>query len=156
MLIAFMGGVYEEAATKGRQALLRFRANQIANYEALHHYYFSSHDYDPKYIYYIGRSEHFETWYEDRKNDGPIFKDVEKKSTFAEFVFKDKVYDKFSIWKYDDDDIKIEIEKFKMMKKSLNDNIENLIKNLEDRKNDNANDNIDIDKKIEQLKAIKN
>ncbi|PKC63594.1 hypothetical protein RhiirA1_396710 [Rhizophagus irregularis] len=146
MLIAFMGGVYEEAATKGRQALLRFRANQIANYEALHHYYFSSHDYDPKYIYYIGRSEHFETWYEDRKNDGPIFKDVEKKSTFAEFVFKDKVYDKFSIWKYDDDDIKIEIEKFKMMKKSLNDNIENLIKNLEDRKNDNANDNIDIDK----------
>ncbi|POG75683.1 hypothetical protein GLOIN_2v1475233 [Rhizophagus irregularis DAOM 181602=DAOM 197198] len=157
MLIAFMGGVYEEAATKGRQALLRFRANQIANYEALHHYYFSSHDYDPKYIYYIRRSEHFETWYEDRKNDGPIFKDVEKKSTFAEFVFKDKVYDKFSIWKYDDDDdIKIEIEKFKMMKKSLNDNIENLIKNLEDRKNDNANDNIDIDKKIEQLKAIKN
>ncbi|CAG8453561.1 13580_t:CDS:10 [Rhizophagus irregularis] len=135
MLIAFMGGVYEEAATKGRQALLRFRANQIANYEALHHYYFSSHDYDPKYIYYIRRSEHFETWYEDRKNDGPIFKDVEKKSTFAEFVFKDK---------------------FKMMKKSLNDNIENLIKNLEDRKNDNANDNIDIDKKIEQLKAIKN
>ncbi|PKK62583.1 hypothetical protein RhiirC2_790159 [Rhizophagus irregularis] len=132
MLIAFMGGVYEEAATKGRQALLRFRANQIANYEALHHYYFSSHDYDPKYIYYIGRSEHFET---DRKNDGPIFKDVEKKSTFAEFVFKDKVYDKFSIWKYDDDDdIKIKIEKFKMMKKSLNDNIENLIKNLEDRK----------------------
>ncbi|RGB29765.1 hypothetical protein C1646_766205 [Rhizophagus diaphanus] len=41
-MIAFMGGVYEEAATKGRQALLRFRANQIANYEALYHIHFPS------------------------------------------------------------------------------------------------------------------
>ncbi|PKY45737.1 hypothetical protein RhiirA4_542826 [Rhizophagus irregularis] len=155
MLIAFMGGVYEKAATKGRQALLRFRANQIANYEALYPIHFPPIERDPKYIYYVGQSKTFETWYEDRKDDCAIFKDFEKKSTFEEFVFNEKNYDKFSIWDYDVD-IESEIEKFKTMKNSLNDNIEKMIKNLEDRKNnDNAND-IDIDEKVKMLKAIKN
>ncbi|RGB26308.1 hypothetical protein C1646_770586 [Rhizophagus diaphanus] len=138
MLIAFMSGVYETANTKGRQALLRFRANQIANYEALNQVHFPQIKPDPKYIYYICRSKHFETWYESRKNDGPIFSDFEKKSTFSTFVFEEKDYDEFSLWKYDIDflkkygdiDIKKEIVEFKTKKKSLNDNIDNLIKNL--------------------------
>ncbi|CAG8666631.1 5766_t:CDS:2 [Funneliformis mosseae] len=33
MLNAFMGSVYEEAVIKGRQALLKCKANQIADYE---------------------------------------------------------------------------------------------------------------------------
>ncbi|PKY56958.1 hypothetical protein RhiirA4_448878 [Rhizophagus irregularis] len=98
MLIAFMGGVYEEAAAKGRQALLRFRANQIANYEALYHIHFPPIERDPKYIYYIGQSKNFETWCEDRKDDGAIYKGFEEKSTFTKFVFEEKDYDKFSIW----------------------------------------------------------
>ncbi|GES84550.1 hypothetical protein GLOIN_2v1838566 [Rhizophagus clarus] len=150
MLIAFMGGVYEKAETKGRQALLRFRANQIANYEALYPIHFPPIERDPKYIYYVGESKTFETWYEDRKDDGAIFKGFEKKSTFTEHVFEEKYYDKFSIWQYDDnDDIKTKIKKIERMKIDLNDNIENLINKLNSQKN---NDNInDIDKQIEEI-----
>jgi hypothetical protein len=141
--------VYENAATKGRQALLRFRANQIANYEALYPIHFPPIERDPKYIYYVGHSKTFETWYEDRKDDGIIFKDFEKKSTFTENVFEEKYYDNFSIWKYDDDDIKTEIKKIVMMKNNLNDNIENLINKLNNQKNDdNAND-------IDKLRRLK-
>ncbi|UZO23158.1 uncharacterized protein OCT59_015502 [Rhizophagus irregularis] len=157
MLIAFMSGVYETATTKGRQALLRFRANQIANYEALNQVHFPQIKPDPKYIYYIGRSKHFETWYESRKDDGPIFSDFEKKSTFSKFVFEEKDYDEFSLWKYDID-FEGEIKKFNIMKKSLNNNIENLIKYFNqknDKKYDDIDD-IDIKKEIEEFKIKKN
>ncbi|PKY56127.1 hypothetical protein RhiirA4_476196 [Rhizophagus irregularis] len=87
MLITFMGGVYEEAATKGRQAL--FRANQIANYEAFYHLHFPPIEHDPKYIYYIGQSKNFETWRENRKDDGAIYKGFEEKSTFTKFKIEE-------------------------------------------------------------------
>ncbi|PKK74097.1 hypothetical protein RhiirC2_864043 [Rhizophagus irregularis] len=105
-------GVYEEAATKGRQAL--FRANQIANYEAFYHLHFPPIEHDPKYIYYIGQSKNFETWRENRKDDGAIYKGFEEKSTFTKFVFEEKDYDKFSIWV-----IEIEINNIKKMKKDF-------------------------------------
>ncbi|RGB25303.1 hypothetical protein C1646_821113 [Rhizophagus diaphanus] len=140
-VVAFMGGVYE-AATKGRQALLRFRANQIANYEALYylyHIHFPPIECDPKYIYYIGQSTNLETWCEDRKDDGAIYED----------------YDKFSIGVYDDDDdIEIEINNIKKMKKNLNDIIDNLLNKLNDQKRD---DNAEkIDKKIKEIENINN
>ncbi|GBB91276.1 hypothetical protein RclHR1_18460001 [Rhizophagus clarus] len=147
MLITFMSGVYERTETKGRQALLRFRANQIADYEALYHPEFIPPMREPKYIYYIGKSKTFEKWYEDRKDDGPIYKDFEKKSTFAKFVFEEKDYDRFSIWNYKVDS---KIEKFKTMKNKLNNNIENLIKNFEDQKND-----IDINIEIAKFETVK-
>ncbi|CAB4463688.1 unnamed protein product [Rhizophagus irregularis] len=150
MLIAFMSGVYETATTKGRQALLRFRANQIANYEALNQVHYPHIKSDPKYIYYIGRSKHFETWYESRKDDGPIFSDFEKKSTFSKFVFEEKDYDEFSIWKYNIDiDSEREIEKFKIMKKSLDEYIENLTKNFDQKHDEKYDDD------IEKLKTMK-
>ncbi|RIA87165.1 hypothetical protein C1645_828188 [Glomus cerebriforme] len=153
MLIAFMGGVYEKAATKGRQALLRFRANQIANYEALYHIHFPPIEQDPKYIYYIGQSKNFETWYESRKNDGPIYKDYEEKSTFTKYIFEEKDYDRFSIWEYDHN-IEEEIINIKKMKKEVNYKVENLIKKLNDQKNHNNNET--IDKKIEEIEDINN
>ncbi|CAB5389539.1 unnamed protein product [Rhizophagus irregularis] len=147
MLITFMGGVYEEAATKGRQAL--FRANQIANYEAFYHLNFPPIEHDPKYIYYIGQSKNFETWRENRKDDGAIYKGFEEKSTFTKFVFEEKDYDKFSIWV-----IEIEINNIKKMKKDLNDNIDNLLNKLNDQKRD---DNAEkINKKIEEIENINN
>ncbi|RIA86147.1 hypothetical protein C1645_807927 [Glomus cerebriforme] len=104
MLIAFMGGVYERAETKGRQALLRFRANQIVDYEALHHIHFWPPEPEPKYIYYIGQSKNFQEWYHKRKDDqGEIYKDFEEKSTIAQHTFKDVDYDDDSIWKFDND-----------------------------------------------------
>lgn len=134
---------------------MRFRANQIANYEALYHIHFPPVERDPKYIYYIGQSKHFETWYDDRKDDGAIYKDFEEKSTYNKYVFEEKDYDKFSIWVYDDDDdIDIEINSIKKIKKDLNDNIDNLINKLKDqRRDDNAEE---IDKKIEEIENINN
>ncbi|CAB5370479.1 unnamed protein product [Rhizophagus irregularis] len=105
MLIAFMGGVYERAETKGRQALLRFRANQIADYEALEHFHFWPPEPEPKYIYYIGQSKNFQEWYQKRKDDqGEIYKDFEEKPTnIITQAFKDVDYDETSIWQFDDD-----------------------------------------------------
>ncbi|PKY30536.1 hypothetical protein RhiirB3_531106 [Rhizophagus irregularis] len=104
MLIAFMGGVYERAETNGRQSLLRFRANQIADYEALEHFHFWPNEPEPKYIYYIGQSKNFQEWYQKRKDDqGEIYKDFDEKSTIITQTFKDVDFDETSIWKFDDD-----------------------------------------------------
>ncbi|PKC74072.1 hypothetical protein RhiirA1_517046 [Rhizophagus irregularis] len=62
MFIAFMGGVYSEAYEKGRAALLRFRAELISDYEALDDIHFYTLPPEPKYIYYIGKSESYEEW----------------------------------------------------------------------------------------------
>jgi hypothetical protein len=93
--------VYERAETKGRQALLRFRANQIADYEALEHFHFWPAEPEPKYIYYIGQSKNFQEWYQMRKNDqGEIYKDFEEKSTIYNQAFMDVNYDDISIWEF--------------------------------------------------------
>ncbi|CAI2167598.1 17997_t:CDS:2 [Funneliformis geosporum] len=102
VLIAFMGGVYEEAVTKGRQALLRYRANQIADYEALCHNHLCPHELDPKYIYYIGQSINFENWHKSRKEDqGAIYKDFEEPPTLITNAFKRSTYDEYSIWQFE-------------------------------------------------------
>ncbi len=104
-LKSFFSGVYEEAATKSRQALLRYRANQIADYEALHHVHFWPQEPIPKYIYYIGQAKNFEEWYKNRKGErGPIYKEFEEKSTFIKYEFKESTFDRYSIWKFDKED----------------------------------------------------
>ncbi|PKY51631.1 hypothetical protein RhiirA4_407588 [Rhizophagus irregularis] len=103
MLIAFMGGVYLRAETNGRQALLRFRANQIADYEALEHFHFWPPETEPKYIYYIGQSKNFQEWFQLRKDDqGEIYKDFEEKTTNTIQALIDVDYDEISIWNFDD------------------------------------------------------
>ena len=98
-------GIYEEAATKSRQALLRYKANQIADYEALHHIHFWPQEPIPKYIYYIGQAKNFEEWYKSGEGDrGPIYKEFEEKSTFKIHNFKESTFDKYSIWKFDKKD----------------------------------------------------
>ncbi|POG75704.1 hypothetical protein GLOIN_2v1562889 [Rhizophagus irregularis DAOM 181602=DAOM 197198] len=101
----YFSGVYERAETKGRQALLRFRANQIADYEALEHFHFWPPEPEPKYIYYIGQSKNFQEWYQKRKDDqGEIYNDFEEKPTnIITQAFKDVDYDETSIWQFDDD-----------------------------------------------------
>ncbi|GBB88710.1 hypothetical protein RclHR1_15290001 [Rhizophagus clarus] len=98
MFIALMGGVYERAANKGRQALLRFRARQIADYEALHHIHFWPHEPDPKYIYYVGKSKNFEEW-SKKTEQCVIYKDFEEKSTYIKYNFQKADYDDYSIWR---------------------------------------------------------
>ncbi|GET55538.1 hypothetical protein GLOIN_2v1767375 [Rhizophagus irregularis DAOM 181602=DAOM 197198] len=55
--------------------------------EALHHIHFSNPEAEPIYIYHLGQPKNFEEW--------------------------ERNYDEFSIWKYDDDNIKARIENFK-------------------------------------------
>ena len=94
--------MYESVATKGRQTLLRYQANKIADYEALYHTHLWVHEPDPRFIYYIGQSKSFEEWHNNIKLDGqdPIYKDFEDKSTFTEHCFKEACYDNYSIWKH--------------------------------------------------------
>ena len=129
--------MYERAETKGRQTLLRYRANQIADYEALYHTYFSNYGPDPQYIYYIGQSKNFEEWYNNIKDSrDPIYKDFEEKSTFTKRVFKEADYDNYSIWNYDE-------------------NIEERIKDAENTKNVAESVKKDAEVLIERLKSQK-
>ena len=92
-MLIFFSGVYEKAETKGRQTLLRNRANLIADFEALHHIYYWNHEPEPKYIYYFGQSKNFEEWYDTRKDDqGAIYKGFEEKSTFTKRLYKESNY----------------------------------------------------------------
>ncbi|CAB4441087.1 unnamed protein product [Rhizophagus irregularis] len=164
MLIAFMSGVFAKTETKGRQTLLRHRANLIADYEALCHIHFWNHDPEPKHIYYFGQSKNLEEWYATRKDEqGAIYKEFEEKVTFTKRIFKDRNYDKFSIWNYEND---IKKEKIKSMKNDLNVNINYLIKKLKKLKKEQKNekneknemdfDNIEfIDKFIKEIEEKK-
>ena len=61
--------MYARAETKGRQTLLKYRAKQIADYEALHHIYFWAPPPEPKHIYYFSQAKNFEEWYNERCNN---------------------------------------------------------------------------------------
>ena len=93
--------MYEDAETKSRQTLLRYQAIKIADYEALYHTGLWNDEPEPNYIYYIGQSKHFETWYKNiKKEGGIIYKDFEEKCSFTKHVCKNADYDNISIWKY--------------------------------------------------------
>ncbi|CAB5389562.1 unnamed protein product [Rhizophagus irregularis] len=162
MLIAFMTGVYEKAETKGRQTLLRRRANHIADYEALYHIHFWSHEPEPKHIYYFGQSKAFEEWYAGKGDQGAIYKDFEEKSTFTKQIFERRNYDDHSIWDYDIDidNIESEIKKIKTKKNRLNNRIKKLSKKINDPENEKKikkiqNNIYDKIRKVDNIKIKK-
>ena len=64
----------------------------------MHHIHFWDQELEPKHIYYIGQSKHFEEWYNKRKNNqDTIYKDFEERSTSIKFNYKKTSYDAFSI-----------------------------------------------------------
>ncbi|CAG8467261.1 6843_t:CDS:10 [Funneliformis mosseae] len=90
MLIAIMGNVYESAADKSKQAVLKYKAIQISDYDKLHH--------------------RFDFWYRDPKVV-PSKKSVRK---FIKASHQDKYisgfatdldYDQYSIWRFDNEEI---------------------------------------------------
>ncbi|GBC02112.1 hypothetical protein RclHR1_04460002 [Rhizophagus clarus] len=104
MLIAFMGGVYEEAAEKGRDALLRYRATLISDYEALEDIRFWSPEPDPQFIFYVGHSQSVEEWTEDRKQfKGCIYQRYENRASYKRYKFQEEPSDKYSLLKYEID-----------------------------------------------------
>src|SRR6266540_4050610 len=58
----FIRGVYSEAYEKSHDALLKFRAISISEYESLEKIYFYPPSPEPKYIYYLGESESYGEW----------------------------------------------------------------------------------------------
>nr|CAG8520206.1 15614_t:CDS:10 [Entrophospora candida] len=87
-----MIAIFEEAASKGRYACLRFKADMIADYEALEHkkFYFWPAPNEPKYIYYVGHSDNFDEWKERSKGRrGCIFKRYESRNDFLQYKFDD-------------------------------------------------------------------
>ncbi|CAB4479970.1 unnamed protein product [Rhizophagus irregularis] len=88
MLIAYMSGLYEEVKTNFIKISSKFQS------EALHHIHFSNPEAEPIYIYHLGQPKNFEECH--------VYK-----------PWRERNYDEFSIWKYDDDNIKARIENFK-------------------------------------------
>jgi hypothetical protein len=151
--------VFTETATKGRQTLLRRRANHIADYEALHHIHFWKHESQPKYIYYFGQSKTFEEWYDNRKDDqGAIFKGLEEKTTFTRHVFKERDYDNDSILYnlYNHDyNTKMEIENMKNDDGNTKLEIENIKNDIVEYLNEKfKGQSYDEIEKIQKLKDI--
>ncbi|PKY53511.1 hypothetical protein RhiirA4_471776 [Rhizophagus irregularis] len=134
MMIAFMGGAYEKAEIKGRKILLRYKANLIADYEALYHFHYWASEPEPKYIYYVGQSKILEEWLDSKKDQDAIYKDTEEKTTSTKFNFKEKDYDKHLILTYNEQNL--EIGKVKNMKNDLNGIIEWLVNYHKVQKNE--------------------
>ncbi|RGB22453.1 hypothetical protein C1646_822539 [Rhizophagus diaphanus] len=61
MLIAIMTGAYEDAKEIGRHAVLEYRAELIEDYETVEKPLGSKRG-NPRYIYYIGKSDYIEEW----------------------------------------------------------------------------------------------
>ncbi|PKK80177.1 hypothetical protein RhiirC2_704442 [Rhizophagus irregularis] len=133
MLIAFMSDEYEAVKEKSRQILLKYKANRIADYEALNHVHlFSNPESQPKYIFYHGLPESYEKWYNIRKDDSKsVIYDNTKEFDFEKFKISD--YDQYSIWKYNNysNIIRISTENFK---NNFSNKIETLIKKFKDEK----------------------
>jgi hypothetical protein len=152
LYIRLFSGVVEKAEIKGRQTLLRRRANHIADYEALHHIHFWKCEPEPKHIYYFGQSKAFEEWYTLRKGDqSAIYKGFEEKTTFTKrTIFKERNFDNISIWKYDN----IEIGDNETKKNNLKVNIENLSKKLKEKEMDDNEINNMINELIKEIDEI--
>ena len=118
-------GVYERVEAKGKRALLKFRARQIADCEGLHHFHFRSRKPEPRYIYYMWHSKKFEKWYKSIKdNQSAIYEDLKEKSTSKHIdCFKESTYDEVSIWNFKSDNENVEKDKTDEKGKSAKDKI---------------------------------
>ncbi|PKC54360.1 hypothetical protein RhiirA1_507095 [Rhizophagus irregularis] len=161
ILIAFMNGVYVTAGTKGKQKLLRYQANYIATFEALHvHFSDSELECEPKRIYYFSQAKNFEEWYNTKKGEqGVIYKEFEEASMFMiNSIYKEIDYDKYSILTYNDN-IKMIIKDFINLGNNVNVNTEDLIKRVIDKNSIDEIEGIedikvDLETKVRKLNYI--
>ncbi|CAG8599970.1 4056_t:CDS:10 [Rhizophagus irregularis] len=161
ILIAFMNGVYVTAGTKGKQKLLRYQANYIATFEALHvHFSDSELGCEPKRIYYFSQAKNFEEWYNTKKGEqGVIYKEFEEASMFMiNSIYKEIDYDKYSILTYNDN-IKMIIKDFINLGNNVNINTEDLIKRVIDKNSIDEIEGIegikvDLETKVRKLNYI--
>ncbi|CAG8581005.1 17961_t:CDS:10 [Funneliformis caledonium] len=132
MFIAFIWGVYAEAYTKGRSALLRFRAESISDYEALEQIYFDPPVPEPKYIYYLGKSKSYKDW------DSKVRSRESENNKLYDY-YEEKMID--TVLPYEDDEMKSDDNKG--------------FENVEDN-SDIKNKVTLLDNKVEDLKSVVN
>ncbi|CAG8576470.1 6087_t:CDS:2 [Funneliformis mosseae] len=132
MFIAFIWGVYAEAYTKGRSALLRFRAESISDYEALEQIYFDPPIPEPKYIYYLGKSKSYKDW------DSKVRSRESENNKLYDY-YEEKMID--TVLPYEDDEMKSDDNKG--------------FENVEDN-SDIKNKVTLLDNKVEDLKSVVN
>ncbi|CAI2190107.1 18742_t:CDS:2, partial [Funneliformis geosporum] len=163
MLIAFMTGVFDETKSNVKQAVLKFRADVIADYEMIDKP-FGNDKGNPRYIYYVGRSEVQEEWLAKSERQRQAHK-----SLLAEDVHSHKFDDNNYI---NDDKGNIEhhsrgdksmtslgdelfnVEGFKGTRASESGKIQNFEFKVEPESDDNENENNKInilEKKIDML-----
>ncbi|GBC02578.1 hypothetical protein RclHR1_00470008 [Rhizophagus clarus] len=90
MLIAFMSGVFDEAKSEGRLAVLKYRSDLIAEYEILEKPFGDTKG-NPRHIFYLGKINKLSRW----------LKKSEEYWNLRESSTKEKFYD---YNKYDDND----------------------------------------------------
>ncbi|CAG8482811.1 1274_t:CDS:2 [Acaulospora colombiana] len=61
MLIAFMAGVFDDANSSGKDAVLQYRAELISDYETLEKPFGMDRG-NPRWIYYVGRTDETADW----------------------------------------------------------------------------------------------
>ncbi|CAG8644699.1 3160_t:CDS:2, partial [Funneliformis mosseae] len=107
MFIAFMGGIYSDAHVQASNALLRFRAENISDYEALDDVHFLPLTPDPKYICYVGRSSSYETWKNlSNAKSHTLYHKYEEKITEIKGLYEvENLEDKNCLWKWDDGNV---------------------------------------------------
>ncbi|CAG8588354.1 13911_t:CDS:10 [Funneliformis caledonium] len=121
MFIAFMGGIYSDAHVQASNALLRFRAENISDYEALDDVHFLPLTPDPKYICYIGRSSSYETWKKlSNAKSHTLYHKYEEKITEIKGLYEvENLEDKNCLWKWDDEKLITTTQTSELKKTSL-------------------------------------
>ena len=127
-------GVFDKVKDKGKRSLSRFKAEHIADYEALHQFHWFNEP-EPKYIYYMCHSKKFEDWYKSIKKDQrAMYEDLEEKSTSKSInSFKESTYYKYSIWKFHNEEIGKDREVIEKEINKLESNMVSMIKGLREK-----------------------
>ncbi|RIA85730.1 hypothetical protein C1645_808118 [Glomus cerebriforme] len=78
MLVAFMTSVFDDASTSGRQAVLKFRADLICDYETLIKVIVSRNNdiENPRKLYYVAKLEAVENWESEAKKYRKLHKSI--------------------------------------------------------------------------------
>jgi hypothetical protein len=141
--------VYAEAFEKGRVALLRYRAELIADYETLDEIHFFYPPSEPEYIYYLGKSKSYDTWegIVKKRELKKIYEDLESKMNKTRLSFKEDGDDENSFLNYKE--VKEPVNKYENINiESIDDdNISRSDESLNEYYNENDNEEDDDDDK---------
>src|SRR5215213_23240 len=96
LLLLLFSGVYDEAKEVARHAALKYRAELISDYETIEKP-FGNEKGNPRYIYFIGKSDYIEKWMEkserSRENHKNSFVNEINNDNSWYYYYNDDCYD---------------------------------------------------------------